>query len=59
MFLEGTILKASMVIAGKDCDEQADTEEVAEATLMCLRAAVPAMRAPEAPSGWPMQIPPP
>jgi fructose-bisphosphate aldolase class I len=31
-----------MVIAGKDCDEQADTEEVAEATLMCLRAAVPA-----------------
>jgi fructose-bisphosphate aldolase class I len=42
VMLEGTILKASMVIAGKDCDEQADTEEVAEATLMCLRAAVPA-----------------
>lgn len=41
VFLEGSILKASMVIAGKDCDEQADTEEVAEATLMCLRAAVP------------------
>lgn len=40
--LEGTILKASMVIAGKDCEEQADAEEVAEATLMCLRAAVPA-----------------
>lgn len=42
VFLEGTILKASMVVAGKDCDEQADAEEVAEATLMCLRAAVPA-----------------
>lgn len=40
--LEGTILKASMVIAGKDCEEQVDAEEVAEATLMCLRAAVPA-----------------
>jgi len=40
--LEGTILKASMVLPGKDCDEQADSEEVAEATLMCLRAAVPA-----------------
>jgi fructose-bisphosphate aldolase, class I len=42
VFLEGTILKASMVLSGKDCEEQADTEEVAEATLMCLRAAVPA-----------------
>ncbi len=42
VFLEGTILKASMVISGKDCDEQADVDEVAEATLMCLRAAVPA-----------------
>lgn len=40
--LEGTILKASMVIAGKDCEEQADVDEVAEATLMCLRTAVPA-----------------
>ncbi|GMU42415.1 MAG: fructose-bisphosphate aldolase class I [Xanthomonadales bacterium] len=42
VLLEGTILKASMVLAGKDCEEQADTEEVAEATLVCLRAAVPA-----------------
>jgi fructose-bisphosphate aldolase, class I len=33
VMLEGTILKASMVHAGKDCDEQADVEEVAEATL--------------------------
>lgn len=42
VMLEGTILKASMVLPGKNCPEQADTEEVAEATLMCLKAAVPA-----------------
>jgi fructose-bisphosphate aldolase, class I len=41
--LEGTILKASMVVPGKDCDEQADVDEVAEATLMCLKSAVPAI----------------
>jgi len=40
--LEGTILKASMVISGKDCADQADVEEVAAATLRCLRSAVPA-----------------
>ncbi len=42
VMLEGTILKASMVIAGKDCREQADVEEVAEATLRCLKSTVPA-----------------
>lgn len=42
VLLEGTILKASMVLPGKDCEEQADVDEVAEATLMCLRTAVPA-----------------
>lgn len=42
VFLEGTILKASMVLPGKHCDDQAEIDEVAEATLMCLRAAVPA-----------------
>ncbi len=41
--LEGTILKASMVLPGKGCDETADIEEVAEATLMCLKSAVPAI----------------
>ena len=41
--LEGTILKASMVLPGKDCPEQASVEEVAEATLMCLKSAVPAI----------------
>ncbi len=43
VMLEGTILKASMVVPGKDADEQASVEEVAEATLMCLKSAVPAI----------------
>ncbi|HBK55344.1 MAG TPA: fructose-bisphosphate aldolase class I [Xanthomonadales bacterium] len=41
--LEGTILKASMVLPGKDCPEQASVEDVAHATLRCLRSAVPAL----------------
>jgi fructose-bisphosphate aldolase class I len=36
------ILKPSMVIAGKDCAEQADIEAVAEATIRCLLKNVPA-----------------
>jgi fructose-bisphosphate aldolase class I len=40
--LEGTILKASMVISGTTCAEQASVEEVAAATLHCLKATVPA-----------------
>lgn len=40
--LEGTILKPSMVLAGKDCDEQSDIDEVAEATVRCFRNSVPA-----------------
>jgi fructose-bisphosphate aldolase class I len=43
VMLEGTILKASMVLPGKDSDETASVEEVAEATLMCLKSAVPAI----------------
>ncbi len=43
VMLEGTILKASMVLPGADCDEEADVEEVAEATLMCLKSSVPAI----------------
>jgi fructose-bisphosphate aldolase class I len=42
VLLEGTILKTSMVIAGKDCDEQAEVEEVAEATVRVLKTTVPA-----------------
>ncbi len=43
VLLEGTILKASMVVAGSDCEEQADIQEVAESTLMCLKTTVPAI----------------
>ena len=42
VMLEGSILKASMVLSGKDCEEQADIDEVAEATLRCLKSTVPA-----------------
>jgi fructose-bisphosphate aldolase, class I len=42
VMLEGTILKASMVIAGKDADEQSDVEEVADLTVRVLKSTVPA-----------------
>lgn len=42
VMLEGAILKASMVVSGKDCPEQASVEEVAEMTVRCLKASVPA-----------------
>ena len=40
--LEGMLLKPSMVIAGKECPRQASVQEVATATLRCLRRHVPA-----------------
>jgi fructose-bisphosphate aldolase class I len=40
--LETMLLKTGMVLSGKDCPQQADLEEVAEATIRCLRRAVPA-----------------
>lgn len=40
--LEGTILKASMVIAGKKAAKQSTPKEVAEATVRCLKENVPA-----------------
>ncbi len=40
--LEGTILKPNMVIAGKKSDKRAGVEEVAEKTVHCFRACVPA-----------------
>ena len=40
--LEQTILKPSMVISGKDCPQQAGTEQVAAMTVRCLKSAVPA-----------------
>jgi fructose-bisphosphate aldolase, class I len=41
VMLEGTILKASMVISGKDNEERASREEVAEMTIRCLKSTVP------------------
>jgi fructose-bisphosphate aldolase class I len=40
--LTGTLLKTNMVLSGKDCPDQADVKEVAEATIQCLLAVVPA-----------------
>jgi fructose-bisphosphate aldolase class I len=40
--LEGILLKPNMVVAGKACAKQASVEEVADATLSCLRRHVPA-----------------
>jgi fructose-bisphosphate aldolase class I len=40
--LEHTILKASMVVSGKDCPRQAGVERVAEETVRCLKRTVPA-----------------
>jgi fructose-bisphosphate aldolase, class I len=40
--LEGILLKPNMVIAGKACNRQASVEEVATATLRCLKRHVPA-----------------
>lgn len=42
VLLEGMLLKPSMVIAGKGCSRQASIEDVATATLRCLRRHVPA-----------------
>ncbi len=42
VYLPGMLLKPNMVIAGKDCPQQADTEQIAEMTLKCLKASVPA-----------------
>ena len=39
--LEGMLLKPNMVLAGKNCPQQASVTHVAEMTLRCLREAVP------------------
>ncbi len=39
--LEGMLLKPNMVLSGYDCPTQAGVDEVAEATLRCLREEVP------------------
>ncbi|HZD75085.1 MAG TPA: class I fructose-bisphosphate aldolase [Actinomycetota bacterium] len=40
--LEGMLLKPNMVVSGSECPQQAGVDEVAEATLGCLREVVPA-----------------
>jgi fructose-bisphosphate aldolase class I len=43
VMLDATLLKPSMVLPGCDGDEAAGVEEVAEATLTCIRSTVPAI----------------
>jgi fructose-bisphosphate aldolase class I len=40
--LEQTLLKTGMVLSGKDCSQQANLAQIAEATVRCLRRSVPA-----------------
>jgi fructose-bisphosphate aldolase class I len=40
--LEGTLLKPNMVLSGYSCSQQASVLEVADATVRCFRATVPA-----------------
>ena len=40
--LERMLLKTGMVLSGKDCSQQADPSQIAEATIRCLRRSVPA-----------------
>lgn len=39
--LEGILLKPNMILAGKDCPQQASVQEVAEATIRVLKRTVP------------------
>jgi fructose-bisphosphate aldolase class I len=41
VMLEGSVLKPSMVISGKDCPQQASVDEVAERTVRTLKRTVP------------------
>src|SRR6476620_7692561 len=43
VMLEGTILKASIIVGGKDSGEQASVDEVAESAVRCLKTAVPSI----------------
>jgi fructose-bisphosphate aldolase class I len=42
VYLEGMVLKPNMVISGMKCSKRAGAEEVAEATVRCLKRHVPA-----------------
>ena len=39
--LEAMLLKPNMVVSGKDCPQQASVQDVAEATLRCMKRVVP------------------
>ncbi|TWG94336.1 fructose-bisphosphate aldolase class I [Luteimonas sp. J16] len=43
VMLDATLLKPSMVLPGSDGDDEAGVDEVAEATLTCIRSTVPAI----------------
>jgi fructose-bisphosphate aldolase, class I len=55
--LEGMLLKPNMVVAGKACSRQPAVEEVARATLRCLRRHVPAAVRYRVPVGRPKCAP--
>jgi len=40
--LEGMLLKPNMILSGKECPQQASVEEVAQATVRCMKRVVPA-----------------
>jgi fructose-bisphosphate aldolase class I len=40
--LGGMLLKPNMVLSGKECPQQASVQEVAEATVRCMKRVVPA-----------------
>jgi len=40
--LEAMLLKPNMVVSGKECPQQASVQEVAEATVRCMKRVVPA-----------------
>jgi fructose-bisphosphate aldolase class I len=42
VLLDGSILKASMVVSGKDCSERVSIQDVANSTVECLLNTVPA-----------------
>src|SRR5438093_6185563 len=42
LVLIGKLLKPNMVLSGKDCPQQASVQEVAEATVRCMKRVVPA-----------------
>jgi len=42
VMLEGMLLKPNMVLSGKECPKQASVQEVAEATVRCMKYVVPA-----------------